>query len=141
MVQTVVDLTLYRPTNVLGTLIHDPGTENRGGTRPPRLVTASNRLCVWPIKRMSRDRSGHSHTAPVCGVVYSTAFQQIVSGGDDGSIQVWDIRTGAMEFKFNKTHGKWCFLKRIAGRAPTKQQFFAFGKRQKGKIQKGYNQG
>jgi WD40 repeat protein len=105
VVQTVIDLTLYRPTNFLGAIIHDPGTLSRGGTRPPRLVTASNRLCVWPIKRMANDRAGVSHTSPICGVAYSSEFKQVISGDNEGTVQVWDVENGTMTFKFNRTHG------------------------------------
>ena len=105
VVQTVVDISMYRPSNILGSLMHDQGTESRGGTRPPRLVTASNRLCVRPIKIMSRNRAGHSHTTPVTGVVYSSSFRQLISADQSGSVQVWDISTGKMTFKFNRAHG------------------------------------
>lgn len=75
--QTVVDISMYRPVNVLSAIIHDVGTLFRGGTRPPRLVTASNRLCVWPISSISHDRTGHSHLSPLVGAVYSSPFQQV----------------------------------------------------------------
>ena len=75
--QTLVDISMYRPVNMLSAIIHDVGTLFRGGNRPPRLVTASNRLCVWPISSISFDRAGQSHLSPVVGAVYSSPFQQV----------------------------------------------------------------
>ena len=98
--QTVVDISMYRPTNMLGTFIHDIG-----GARQARLVTGSNRLCVWPIKRMSKKRLGNSHTSSVIGAVYSSIFRQVITCDILGDVQIWNITTGKMTFKFNRAHG------------------------------------
>ena len=54
---------------------------------------------------MANDRAGVSHTSPICGVAYSSEFKQVISGDNEGTVQVWDVENGTMTFKFNRTHG------------------------------------
>ncbi|XP_065419759.1 WD repeat-containing protein on Y chromosome-like isoform X4 [Chrysemys picta bellii] len=47
-----------------------------------------------------------THDAPLCGALYNTFFHQVVTGGDDATVAVWDVETGAKRLLINNAHGK-----------------------------------
>jgi WD40 repeat protein len=99
-VQTLVDNSQYRPENKITALFLDPHSSRYG--HGPCLVTGTNRLTLWPIVRAS---GSGTVLGPLCAVVYNKTFDQVLTGGFDGTVCVWDARTGRCTFKFSDTHG------------------------------------
>ena len=99
--QTIVDTSLYRPENRISCLFFD--CNNRRYNRPC-LVSGTNRLTLWPIIKSNTENYGITHSAPIVAALYNETFDQVISGGLDGSINVWDYSTGNIVFKFNKAH-------------------------------------
>ena len=100
--QTIVDTSLYRPENRISCLFFD--CNNRRYNRPC-LVSGTNRLTLWPIIKSNTENYGITHSAPIVAALYNETFDQVISGGLDGSINIWDYSTGNIVFKFNKAHG------------------------------------
>ena len=99
--QTIVDTSLYRPENRISCLFFDSKNRRYDG---PCLVSGTNRLTLWPIIKSNTENYGITHSAPIVSALYNETFDQVISGGLDGSINVWDYSTGNIVFKFNKTH-------------------------------------
>ena len=77
------------------------------------LILANNRLAVFDqklecdVKKKASGEAVQSHEGRVCCAMYNKLFDQLVSGGSDSIVSVWDIHTGqkAMQFSaFKKTH-------------------------------------
>jgi WD40 repeat protein len=90
--QTIVDDVQHRPENKITAIMFD--RQNH------RLVTAAKKMYAYSVvKQLSV--GPRSHTDALCGALYNRNFSQIVSGDIDGTINVWDVDTGACVFKFD----------------------------------------
>lgn len=49
--------------------------------------------------------TNRTHAAAIIGALYNEVFCQIVSGDCQGTVRVWDVRSGHMEFEFRRAHG------------------------------------
>lgn len=88
--QTFTDKTEYKPEDRLTCMAFD--------TEGPALVLCSSTLNVLPVN-VKVDTS-RTHLAPIIGALYNDCFHQIVSGDTAGTICVWDVRSGNLEFDF-----------------------------------------
>ena len=50
---------------------------------------------MWEVAGRRLLATLYSHTGIVWGVELSQDGRQVVSGGDDGNVRVWDVKTGA----------------------------------------------
>ena len=83
-IQTIFDKIAIRPDDVLSSLTFEKHTNN--------IIVCSRKINFWFFK--TEEESKTSHDAPVAFALYNTAFENVVSGSDDGFISVWDIENG-----------------------------------------------
>ncbi|KAG1667639.1 hypothetical protein FOA52_004666 [Chlamydomonas sp. UWO 241] len=67
-----------------------------------RVVTAMQKPHVWCHKMVAEDRTGHMES--VCGALYNSVFDVIVSADESGTVCVWNIADGTREGRFLKVH-------------------------------------
>jgi len=94
-IQTFTDKTEYKPEDRLTCMAFDE--------EGPALVLCSSTLNVLPVN-VKVDTS-RTHLAPIMGALYNEDYHQIVSGDNQGTVCVWDVRSGKLEFEFRRTHG------------------------------------
>ncbi|KAL1504561.1 hypothetical protein AB1Y20_008347 [Prymnesium parvum] len=78
------------------------------------LVTGARKLGMWFYPSRFAPREVHAaralapkgHAHPLVAALYSEQFYLIVSGDELGLICVWDVRTGALLFRFEHSCGK-----------------------------------
>ncbi|XP_072043758.1 LOW QUALITY PROTEIN: cilia- and flagella-associated protein 337-like [Amphiura filiformis] len=46
-----------------------------------------------------------THNAQLCGAMYNSNFRQIVTSGDDSTVTIWDLDSGAKSFSIEDAHG------------------------------------
>jgi WD40 repeat protein len=92
-IQTFTDKTEYKPEDRLTCMAFDPDG--------PALVLCSSTLNVLPVN--VKVDTTRTHLAPIIGALYNETFHQIVSGDSGGTICVWDVRSGNLEFDFKVT--------------------------------------
>eukprot|EP00929_Paragymnodinium_shiwhaense_P117445 TRINITY_DN8801_c0_g1_i2.p1 TRINITY_DN8801_c0_g1~~TRINITY_DN8801_c0_g1_i2.p1 ORF type:complete len:1148 (-),score=306.96 TRINITY_DN8801_c0_g1_i2:362-3805(-) len=94
-IQTFTDKTEYKPEDRLTCIAFDEEV--------PALVMCSNTLNVLPVS--VKVETSRTHMATIIGALYNDDFHQVVSGDNTGTICVWDVRSGKLEFEFWRTHG------------------------------------
>ncbi|KAJ3128804.1 WD40 repeat domain 95 [Physocladia obscura] len=57
-------------------------------------------------EKKSARKKINSCNSPLKAAIYNPVFKQIITAGDDGTINVWDAGSGQHIFKFSETHGK-----------------------------------
>ena len=62
------------------------------GTKPAESARPPGRLPAGAIARLGDTRLRHA--APATCIIFSPESRQIITGGQDGMIRVWDVRTG-----------------------------------------------
>jgi WD40 repeat protein len=70
-------------------------------------VTCNEYISVYPLGDTSTTiRKGvvMSHAKPLIGATYDPRLQQVVSGCENGDINVWDINSGAKTYNFKNCH-------------------------------------
>merc|ERR1719498_109111 len=92
-IQTFTDKTEYKPDDRLTCMAFD--------TEGPAIVLCSSTLNVLPVN--VKVDTTRTHLAPIIGALYNVTFHQIVSGDSAGTICVWDVRSGNLEFDFKVT--------------------------------------
>lgn len=93
-IQTFTDKTEYKPEDRLTCM----GFDEDG----PALVMCSSTINVLPVS--VKVETSRTHLAPIVGALYNDVFHQVVSGDSSGTICVWDVRTGKLEFEFRRAH-------------------------------------
>jgi WD40 repeat protein len=91
---------LDRPDNRLGALAWD-------GARG-RLLAASSTLRLWAVRATLRSGAlppAAAEQPPLVGALFSKQFGQFVTADGEGSVHVWDARTGAYVRAFARAHG------------------------------------
>eukprot|EP00930_Biecheleria_cincta_P037482 TRINITY_DN25736_c0_g1_i1.p1 TRINITY_DN25736_c0_g1~~TRINITY_DN25736_c0_g1_i1.p1 ORF type:complete len:1103 (-),score=189.58 TRINITY_DN25736_c0_g1_i1:90-3398(-) len=93
-IQTFTDKTEYKPENKLTRMAFDEDG--------PALVLCSSLINVLPVS--VKVETSRTHLAPIIGALYNDVFDQIISGDNLGTVSVWDLRTGRLEFEFRRAH-------------------------------------
>jgi len=93
-IQTFTDKTEYKPEDRLTCMAFDEDG--------PALVMCSSTLNVLPVS--VKVETSRTHLAPIVGALYNDVFHQVVSGDTLGTICVWDVRSGKLEFEFRRAH-------------------------------------
>eukprot|EP00439_Symbiodinium_sp_Y106_P039795 s4865_g4.t2 len=93
-IQTFTDKTEYKPEDRLTCMAFDE--------EGPALVLCSSLINVLPIS--VKVQTSRTHLAPIVGALYNDVFHQIISGDNTGTVSVWDIKTGKLEFEFRRAH-------------------------------------
>ncbi|KAJ3056388.1 WD repeat-containing protein 49 [Rhizophlyctis rosea] len=96
--QTLMDKEPHRPENIISAIYFD--LNNR------QMITGSSKLEVWPLYRSFRHKFARSHDAPIVAAMFNESFHQVVSGGQNGSVCIWDLASGDKIFQFHSAHGK-----------------------------------
>ncbi|KAJ3375003.1 WD repeat-containing protein 49 [Allomyces arbusculus] len=96
--QTLTDRFPHRPENIISSIYFD--NVHR------QLITGSNKLEAWPLYTQLKQSMVETHEAPVVAALFNTSFHQVVSGGEDSTVSVWDAHTGEKTFQFNQVHGE-----------------------------------
>lgn len=94
-ISTFTDKTEYKPEDKLTCMAFDE--------EMPGLVMCSSTLNVLPVS--VKVETNRTHVAPIVGALYNDVFSQVVSGDSLGTVCVWDVRTGHLEFEFRRAHG------------------------------------
>lgn len=89
-IQTFTDKTEYKPEDRLTCMAFDE--------EGPALILCSSSMNVLPVN--VHVETSRTHMAPIVGALYNDVFRQVVSGDHLGTICVWDVRTGKMDFEF-----------------------------------------
>lgn len=95
-ISTFTDKTEYKPEDRLTCMAFDE--------EMPGLVMCSNTLNVLPMSM--KVETNRTHVAPIVGALFNDVFCQVVSGDSMGTICVWDVRTGSLEFEYRRAHGE-----------------------------------
>ncbi|CAJ1394642.1 unnamed protein product [Effrenium voratum] len=93
-IQTFTDKTEYKPEDRLTCMAFDE--------EGPALVLGSSLLNVLPVS--VKVETSRTHLAPIVGALYNDVFHQVISGDNMGTISVWDVQTGKLEFEFRRAH-------------------------------------
>ena len=93
-IQTFTDKTEYKPEDRLTCMAFDE--------EGPALVLCSSLINVLPVS--VKVETSRTHLAPIVGALHNDVFHQIISGDNMGTISVWDIQTGKLEFEFRRAH-------------------------------------
>lgn len=93
-IQTFTDKTEYKPENKLTRMAFDEDG--------PALVLCSSLINVLPVS--VKVETSRTHLAPIIGALYNDVFDQIISGDSLGTVSVWCIHTGRLEFEFRRAH-------------------------------------
>lgn len=94
-ISTFTDKTEYKPEDRLTCMAFDPEL--------PGLVMCSNTLNLLPMS--VKVETSRTHTAPIVSAIFNDVFNQIISGDSLGTVCVWDVRTGGLDFEFRRAHG------------------------------------
>lgn len=94
-IQTFTDKTEYKPEDRLTCMVFDEAL--------PGLVMCSSTLNILPMS--VKVETNRAHAANIVRALYNDVFHQVVSGDSAGTILVWDVRTGHLEFQFRRVHG------------------------------------
>ena len=98
--QTFTHDALQRPDNIFSSLVFNPN--GRG-----RIIVGSSTLSSYLLEaRVTARDHPKSHELPIRGLLYNPVFKLIVSGCDEGVVNVWDPQTGQKTFTFSEAHGK-----------------------------------
>eukprot|EP00927_Polykrikos_kofoidii_P039214 TRINITY_DN33643_c0_g1_i1.p1 TRINITY_DN33643_c0_g1~~TRINITY_DN33643_c0_g1_i1.p1 ORF type:complete len:1117 (+),score=166.25 TRINITY_DN33643_c0_g1_i1:166-3516(+) len=92
--QTFTDKTEYKPEDQLTCMAFDE--------EGPALVMCSNTMNVLPVN--VKVETNRTHISLIVGALYNDDFHQVVSGDSLGTVCVWDVRTGKLDFEFRRTH-------------------------------------
>jgi len=92
--QTFTDKTEYKPEDRLTCMALDE--------EGPALVMCSNSLNILPVN--VKVDTNRTHLAPIIGALYNDVFHLVVSADMLGTICVWDVRTGKLDFEFRPPH-------------------------------------
>lgn len=93
-IQTFTDKTEYKPEDRLTCMAFDE--------EGPALVLCSSLINVLPVS--VKVETSRTHLAPIVGALHNDVFHQIISGDQLGTVSVWDIQTGKLEFEFRRAH-------------------------------------
>eukprot|EP00397_Hematodinium_sp_SG-2012_P004466 GEMP01004478.1.p1 GENE.GEMP01004478.1~~GEMP01004478.1.p1 ORF type:complete len:881 (+),score=148.55 GEMP01004478.1:207-2849(+) len=97
-IQTFVDKTGYTPEDRLTRMALDEET--------PSLILCSATVNILPLHSSREDvQRSRTHEHPIVDALYNSEFWQIVTGDQSGTVALWNISTGALDFQFHKTHG------------------------------------
>lgn len=98
-IQTFTNEVHQRPENFFSSIIYNP---NGRGV----IVIGSNQLQSYRLANKEvKKETPRSHEQPIRGLLYNPVFNQIVSGCDEGIINVWEANNGIKTFRFEKAHG------------------------------------
>ncbi|CAG9461016.1 unnamed protein product [Pedinophyceae sp. YPF-701] len=67
-----------------------------------RVLTAANRPVPFPIRLVAKVSEGHN--SPVAALAYSHTFNAAITGDNDANVIVWDLDTGAVQYRLNQVH-------------------------------------
>eukprot|EP00931_Biecheleriopsis_adriatica_P049577 TRINITY_DN28689_c0_g2_i1.p1 TRINITY_DN28689_c0_g2~~TRINITY_DN28689_c0_g2_i1.p1 ORF type:complete len:1101 (-),score=248.22 TRINITY_DN28689_c0_g2_i1:96-3398(-) len=93
-IQTFTDKTEYKPEDRLTCMAFDE--------EGPALIMCSSLVNVLPVS--VKVETSRTHLAPIIGALYNDVFNQVISGDNTGTVCVWDIQTGKLEFEFRRAH-------------------------------------
>lgn len=93
-IQTFTDKTEYKPEDRLTCMAFDE--------EGPALVLCSSTLNLLPVN--VKVESSRTHRAAIVCALYNDVFHQVVSGDIAGTVCVWDVKTGKLEFEFRRVH-------------------------------------
>eukprot|EP00746_Dinoflagellata_sp_MGD_P124376 gnl/MRDRNA2_/MRDRNA2_58967_c0_seq1.p1 gnl/MRDRNA2_/MRDRNA2_58967_c0~~gnl/MRDRNA2_/MRDRNA2_58967_c0_seq1.p1 ORF type:complete len:1155 (-),score=226.27 gnl/MRDRNA2_/MRDRNA2_58967_c0_seq1:93-3557(-) len=93
-IQTFTDKTEYKPEDRLTCMAFDE--------EGPALVLCSSTLNLLPVN--VKVESSRTHRAAIVCALYNDVFHQVVSGDIAGTICVWDVKSGKLEFEFRRVH-------------------------------------
>ncbi|CAE8693043.1 unnamed protein product [Polarella glacialis] len=93
-IQTFTDKTEYKPEDRLTCMAFDE--------EGPALVMCSSMINVLPVS--VKVETSRTHLAPIVCALYNDVFLQIISGDNLGTVSVWDVRSGRVEFEFRRAH-------------------------------------
>lgn len=88
--QTFTDKTVYHPEDVLGAVVFDNARS--------QMISANTSLSRWPIEVL-RGSGIHGHASPAIQVLYNSIFEDAISGDHEGTVCVWNIKTGRLRFR------------------------------------------
>lgn len=93
-IQTFTDKTEYKPEDRLTCMAFDEDG--------PALILCSSMLNVLPVS--VKVETCRTHVSPIVGALYNDVFQQVITGDNLGTVSVWDVDTGKLEFEFKRAH-------------------------------------
>jgi len=89
-VQKIMDIQIYRPENIFTAILYDNLAQ--------QLLLGTRKLNQWFFK--TQDNVVTTHDSPVIFALYSTEFNQIITGDNMGVICIWNMKTGQLNFRF-----------------------------------------
>ncbi|KAI8904018.1 WD40-repeat-containing domain protein [Gorgonomyces haynaldii] len=70
-----------------------------------KILLASSHLKCYQLEERVMSEHPTSHDQPIRAVMYNPTFKVVVSGCDEGIVNIWDIDSGQRTFTFDQTHG------------------------------------
>lgn len=107
IVSLVMDSPASSPPVHVGAVSNDWRLAAGGCDRDVRIFSETSTLISDSLVRLEGQRLG-SHSGRVLSMDFAPTNEQLLSGGQDGCIQLWNARTKALTSTYRQTDPVWC---------------------------------